>query len=538
MADLHWTEVDQVTTVWIDNPGPLLAGLLFRTGRADETLATSGITHLIEHLSFSAVYDHSQLLNGFVNGVTTGFFTRGQPGDVSNLLAKICSTLNSLPGDRLESEKQVLEAEIASRTYHLPSDLLNSRYGAIGYGLLGLPEFGLPKITLEQLQIYSAERFTRENAILWLSGSPPDDLRLTLPHGIKQPIPSLIPKQQTFPCWQVDNRCGGVGVGITVPRVYAATIFCEIASRRLHKHLRTDQAISYSPAVFYDPINSDIAHLVLYADSDESHRVELAKAFAEVFQQLSVIEETELESARNQILEHWIGPLAPPSADLNMVEVQRAARDWIFGCEYESLETNASHYSSVTVEDVSSFARDLQANAIFALPEGASLLPCFGKMATSSTAPIVDGQKAIHMDSPIQREVLVYSSDGVSVCSPDGSHHTVRFSELAAVLSYEDGGLLLIGTDGWTVTIEPTLWRNGMAICSKILEQVPEQLLIDQGSRPAQAIPQPTTTVWQRLRAHYLSGVRSLYEIIVFIVPIIFWIIRVILISLHLIPPG
>jgi predicted Zn-dependent peptidase len=30
--------------------GQLTAGLLFRVGRADETLSTAGITHLVEHL--------------------------------------------------------------------------------------------------------------------------------------------------------------------------------------------------------------------------------------------------------------------------------------------------------------------------------------------------------------------------------------------------------------------------------------------------------------------------------------------------------
>ncbi len=220
------------------------------------------------------------------------------------------------------------------------------------------------------------------------------------------------------------------------------------------------------------------------------------------------------------------------------MEVQRVASGWIFGNEFESLETIASHYNSVTEEDVSSFARDLQANAIFALPGEAGILPCFGKEAISSIEPVVDGQKAIKVDLPIQQEVLVYSPEGVSVFNPNGSHTTIRFSELAAVLSYEDGCLLLIGSDRWEITIEPTLWRNGTAICSEILEQVPEQLLIDQVPRPANAIPQPTTTAWQRFRTRYITNGLVMLFILVVISPIIFWIVRAILISLHLIPPG
>ncbi len=75
MTELHWTEIDHITTIWTDAPGPLRAGLLFRTGRADETLATAGQTHLIEHMALSTLGDTEQRHNGFVSGVVTGFFT-------------------------------------------------------------------------------------------------------------------------------------------------------------------------------------------------------------------------------------------------------------------------------------------------------------------------------------------------------------------------------------------------------------------------------------------------------------------------------
>ena len=89
--------------------------------------------------------------------------------------------------------------------------------------------------------------------------------------------------------------CGGVAIGATVPRVFVATIFCEIAARRIYQRLRTDQAVSYAPSVSYEPLNLELAHLVLYADSDKNRRKELANAFDEVIQQFNVLEEEELE---------------------------------------------------------------------------------------------------------------------------------------------------------------------------------------------------------------------------------------------------
>lgn len=503
MTTPHWTEVDQVTTIWTDAPPPLRAGLLFRTGRIDETLTTAGHTHLIEHLALAAVSDptHPPRHNGFVGGAMTGFLTVGRPAEVSSFLARLCEVLTALPGDRLEREKQVLAAENATRPYDFRANLLMWRYGAAGYGLLGLHELGLRHATLAQLHQYSAQRFTKENAVLWFSGPPPTDLRLPLPSGTKHPIPPLAPIQPSFPSWFVDDACGGIAVGAIVPRASASSLFCEIATRRLRNQLRTDQAVSYAPAVIYEPLNSDTAHLILYADSDKARRPELANAFGELFKGLDAFEEAEVAASRSQILEHWTGSLAPPLADQGLLEVQRAVMDWIMGKEFEPVAQNAAELETVTVEDVAAFGRTVQATAMFALPSGVTLRPGFGKPAPTSLANRVQGRETAHMDAPIRREKLVHSPDGVSVLGAKGLHWTVRYADLAAALCYEDGAVCLIGPDAAFVVVEPTLWREGPRICRQIREHIPQHLRLDQPPRPAEAIPKPTTTLWQRLRA-------------------------------------
>ncbi len=65
--------------------------------------------------------------------------------------------------------------------------------------------------------------------------------------------------------------------------------------------------------------------------------------------------------------------------------------------------------------------------------------------------------------------------------------------------------------------IEPTLWHSGQHICNEILEHVPEQLRIDQVPRPAESIPMPTTTAWQRFRAR-IKGLPSWSVIVIWIV--------------------
>lgn len=501
MTELHWTEIDGVTTIWVEAQGPLRGGLLFRTGRADETLVTAGQTHLIEHLTLSSISDPSHHNNGFVGGAITGFFTIGQPQAVSDFFARVCHTLQLLPGERLENEKQVLAAESATRQYDFRSNLAVWRYGAAGYGLMGLPELKLQSATLEQLRSFSAQRFTKGNAILWLSGPPPADLHLKLPSGEKHPIPVLTPLQESFPCWFVDDMCGGIAIGATVPRVSASTLFGEIANKRLREHLRMSKAVSYAPAVFYDHLDAATAHLILYADSDKEHRAELVTLFGDVIEGLSKINDSEVDAAKQQVHEHWVGSMAPPPADRLLMDAQRAATDWLFDREIESLEMLEDDMSAVTTSDVENFWRDAQSTAMFALPGRIRIEPWMGDQVPMARVPAVQGKKVSSLDAPIQKELLVYGTDGVSLLWPNGAHYTVRYANMAAAIHFEDGGLHLIGADATAVIIEPTLWRDGQNVCRKICEQIPTNLLLSQRSRPTDAIPKPRTTTWQRIQA-------------------------------------
>jgi zinc protease len=500
MSDFHWAEVDGVATLWTEAPSPLRAGLLFRAGYADETLPSAGQTHLIEHMALARMTDRFLNSNGSVDALITGFYTMGSPNDVCTFLAGVCEGLTVLPADRLEAEKQILAAEFASHPYDVRKILLTWRYGAAGHGLFGMPELGCREATLEQLQERRMQHFTRGNAVLWLSGPLPHGLRLDLPAGEKKPPPPLTPVQSNFPGWFVDDTCGGVAAGATVPRVAAATLFCAVASRRLLEKLRTEQAVSYTPSVFYDPLRADTAHLVLYADSDKKRRLELAKAFGEAYERLTEINDAEVEAARGQIAEQWTGSMAPPAADRMVYETQRAAFDWLFGRDYKSLEFQAEEMSEVSTAEVAEFARGLKQTAMIAVPGGVDVEPWMGQATPYSIWPPVKGRKVRLIDAPVERDRLVYGPEGVSVLFGEGSHLTVLYSELSAAMHYEDGCLRLVGRDATWLVVEPTLWRNGASVCREICDRIPAHLLLEQGPRSAEDIPKPKTTAWQRFR--------------------------------------
>lgn len=486
MSELQWTVIDGVTTVWTQTPEPLHAQLIFRTGLADETLVTSGHTHLLEHLALEAVGDEMHRHNGFVSPLMCSFVTTGRPDEVSAFLLGITRALRALPAERLEAEKAVLEAEDASTPPSGPGMLLAWRYGAMGHGLTGLPQLGVKSATLQQLQSLSEQRFTRQNAVLWLSGPPPSGLRLELPVGHKYAPPSLVPLPQQLPGWIADDASAGIASGSIVPRNMASLVFRTIVTDRLHDELRNRRALSYSPAVRCDHLNAHSSHLVLYADSDPSRRAELAEAFGQVFDSLSRVTDDEVRRAREQLCAQWSGSLAPHPDERRCADAQNAAYDWLLDRKSTSVAELEAECATVAAAQVADFAEQVKRTAIIALPGDTSTgLPWMGTQIAVSTVPPVTGRELRAFNPLANPARLVAGAEGVTLHLPNGFANTVRYGSLAAVLRFDDGSLHLIGSDGLFVAIDPTEWRDGHAACQEVLRSVPPHLLLNRGPAPA-----------------------------------------------------
>jgi hypothetical protein len=85
---------------------------------------------------------------------------------------------------------------------------------------------------------------------------------------------------------------------------------------------------------------------------------------------------------------------------------------------------------------------------------------------------------------------LVVDSTGVSISTPAGAA-TVRFADLAVMLAWPDGGRLLIGNDGISCRVEPTLYALEQPALSIIDAGAPADLVVRLPARDPDAIPQP-----------------------------------------------
>jgi hypothetical protein len=84
--------VDGVPILWTKSGDEMVAGLVFRVGRADESLAHGGITHTIEHLALYPLgVEVGKHYNGQVDAVTTTFLRRGGPQEIAEFFRAVCA---------------------------------------------------------------------------------------------------------------------------------------------------------------------------------------------------------------------------------------------------------------------------------------------------------------------------------------------------------------------------------------------------------------------------------------------------------------
>ncbi len=497
IPETHWTEIDGVATVWTETRGPLFALLQFRTGFADETLVTSGRNHLLEHLVLSTLEGPGRRQNGFVHAFATGFHCSGRPDEVVGFLQGVCGALETLPVGRFPSEKRVLSAESAGRNPSVVDRLFNLRFGPAGHGLASMLQLGIESATPEDLLGLVSERFTRENAVLCLSGPPPRGLHLPLRSGVRHPPPAPSPAHGPLPAWDTDPQGLHAAASALVPRVTAIPLFLSLAGERLRDRLRTTMAVSYAPTVVYDPLTSDTAHLSLVADSDRENRVDLAGGFLDVLEGLSEVSEGQLEQARATMARHLEDQETMRPEEFGVEAIQRAAQDWLLGREQESMEQTMRACALATAADVARVGRAFLLDALVVVPGGAEPRPWMGARLQPLPVPPVSGVEIRHVDSPINGARLRYGTEGVTVVE-NGTTWTVRFDTLAVAFQYGDGGLALVGGNGASIALEPTLWRDGERVCREVRRSVPRDLLVQRPARSPSELPRPVTTRLQR----------------------------------------
>ncbi|MFI6145350.1 insulinase family protein [Streptomyces sp. NPDC051109] len=417
------TTVDGVRTVLAPRSGLLTAGLLFRVGRADETLATSGITHLVEHLALHRHGLGDLHYNGATAATYTHFHVTGTPADVVEYLNGVCAALRDLPLDRLETEKEILRTEAAGKGHGPGRAAALWRYGSRSYGLVGYAEAGLHRLTADDVRAWARTRFTAENAVLWITGdSVPEGLDLTLPTGAWHPAPAATSALPTTPAYfQGDD--GGVVLTAVVPRSTEANLFAEVLGKELFRALRQKGGYSYTATADYCSRDTDSATVTAIADALPQKQDALVGAFIDVFAKLRAgrIDQADLDAVRASALAQFDTPeLAAcmlPGHALNLLLRHR---------NLTAAEARAE-IEAVTVADLHRVARAVWDDALMQVP-GRGVDWAGLAAAPTESSEIVTGRRYSAVEEG--NGALLLGRDGISLVAPRGQV-TIRYAEHA-----------------------------------------------------------------------------------------------------------
>ncbi len=480
---IEQTTFEGIPTLLTPGDGPARGGISFRVGHADETLARAGITHLIEHLALHRLGLTDYHYNGATGATVTHFFSQGSTEDVGEYLTNVCAALGDLPMDRLEMEKEILNTEAAGKSRSVSEQLLLWRHGARSYGVSAYPEWGLPALTPEHLRDWVSRYFTRDNAVLWFSGTVPATLRVALPGGIRAKLPEPTSALPTTPAWFA-GAPRGVALHTVVDRSPAAQVYAGVLERELFRALRQEGGFSYTAAAAYEPVDTRTATIVAVADAHQDKQDAALGGFVDVVSRLrwGSIDQRDIDATLAKARESMKDP------DVDETRLPAAAFGLLIGSPLLQTEELLRQVESVTAADLKPVAEQAAANALLMVPEGRRADWAGYTAAPNTSADAVPG-KAFPMHGNSEQN-LVVDSTGVSITTPAGAA-TVRFADLAVMLAWPDGGRLLIGNDGISCRVEPTLYAVEQAALSVIDAGAPADLVVRLPARVPDSIPQP-----------------------------------------------
>jgi hypothetical protein len=457
------TAVDGVPVLWANGPEPYLGALVFRAGLADETLATAGLSHLVEHLALFTAGRRKFEVNGMVDESSTVFWASGTPDEVCGFLSDVARALGSLALDRLEAERRVLLTEAQARAPHPLGILLTCRFGHAGFGLTNSFELGLYRCSAEEVAAWALERFTSANAVAWLTGPPADGFSVPLPDGSRCAPPEVAAIPGLRLPAHVETGSGAVLLSFLTPRSAAANAAARLAGERVEADLRTDAGLSYAAGASYWPLTAAAAQVSLTADCLDEHAAEVRARLLATLRSLADDGPTPDELADHVAWAQRM--LADPRAVAGFLDSE--AHHLLLGADESSPQDVFDRVAAVTPDAVAAVLRDSLPNMLVVAPERTPP-PADGFVAyeteTARSARVDGVGYAVKGTGGWRKadEQIVAGDAGISyVDNQKDDVVTIRHDDVVGLLSYGAGRFTVVGSTGADIDVSTPGLKNG-----------------------------------------------------------------------------
>ena len=471
-----------------DGPRVPVVGLTFRVGRADETAATSGLCHLVEHLALPATTATPYDFNGTVDNLYTSFFASGDGNELREFVRATTDLLRGLPEERFETERRILLAEESTRGLGGARQALALRFGPAGHGLPGYYEYGLRRLEWPQVAHWASARFGAAAAAFWIAGATIDDLGLDveLIAGDRReppPVPQALDDLST-PAVYAAGSGVGVCLSFLAGRNAATRIALDAYSDALRERLRYELALSYSVEQDLQALTADTAHLVVTADVADEHVADwLAEAAA--------------------MLDRLAGERPPTEESLARVGARHrrydrdesAATGWAAMCaEWELVgravpthDDYVAEYDSVGSEDVAAALAQMRESLLVLGPDGTPVPSGFEEYPVFSSSRLEGrrhrpASRRDRMRRHLRDVHLVSSDDGVASVSSAGWVTAPYDRTVLCIKSWDERTLLT--DDGFFLPIAADAWTDGADLITRIDAAIPGELVVPDWPAP------------------------------------------------------
>lgn len=473
-------EIDGVPAYVGNNDGPVVAGLTFRTGVADETPRDRGITSLVAELAAIDV-DNVE----FEVGMTaTSFVARGNANDVTQALTAVCDALPAFADDELRQLGDTILDEWPQPPT-LRTMLLTLRFGAHDHGVAALPPLGLLRVEGDDARAWANRVFTRGNAALWSTGPLAASVSLPLPAGDRIPPLPRADSECATPAW-----CPNVWLGAMFHDAVDATLVASMSDAtlvtmraledELVERLHDTPLRGTKPEIHLARWADDLGYVMLSLDTVASGNdgVEALLGSLDDFSELGP-DPDELTAATNAIW-RWSTERgnAEDVAEMLAADELRTGRPRLLDAFLDSVD-------KVSGEDVQHVFAELRESIMLAVPADADIVAPEFTLLDRSSAVVVDGKKYRRTQAtgtPVDDARLIVGADGVSYASDD-QQLAVYFEDCVAVVAYPDHSIALYDVDGTDIEFSAAEWRDGgQAYESVVAAAPPDTLLVARRS--------------------------------------------------------
>ena len=469
------TEVDGVRTFRAEGePGPTYAQLLFNVGVSSESLATRGISHLVEHLACFAAGQPSHPAGAWVGEITTAFWAEGEPEEVARYLSGVARALSDLPLDRLETERQILRIE-GDEWPGIDAFHRWFRFGSHRHGLVGDHQFGLRRLGAQEVEAWAGERFTRGNAVLWVAGPLPDGLSLPLPAGPRlPPIPVEPISHVTLPAaldWLPDT----VSISFLAAPSTELAHALWILDKRLRATLRYELGVSYAVYRASGSLTTGLMQHCLWADCNSETAARVRDELLAVVDRLARLGPTQEElSEAVADMRTWLE--LPRNVGSHLARHAEAELLGERGADYVDVER------SIAPESLVEAFEPVVETAVVTVPQEVEL-PAHGFHAYPVwSSDVVLGETyrphgLANRWADVRQDGVVVGEQGVTRFW-EGNAVTVYFDQCGAMLRAEDGRRVLIGRDGMRLRFDASQYRRGGHLLVAIDQRISENLVL------------------------------------------------------------